>query len=133
MQRGIKVTNCSSTAPQVVSFFHRAMLTVGLAVLSLWPMLSGLFDKAKVGFGRDIVYVCLFDHKASLQNVDVGSGYTVHSSKGSVSGFLFMSLCDHSRFLVLLSELVSGLPLFGRFPPDACGGKRAQHKSGVSI
>ncbi|XP_019724986.1 GPI ethanolamine phosphate transferase 1 [Hippocampus comes] len=31
----------------VVSFFHRAMLTVGLAVLSLWPMLSGLFDKAK--------------------------------------------------------------------------------------
>lgn len=34
--------------PQVVSFFHRAMLTVGLAVLSLWPFLSGLFGKAKV-------------------------------------------------------------------------------------
>uniref|UniRef100_A0AAX7VSZ0 GPI ethanolamine phosphate transferase 1 n=1 Tax=Astatotilapia calliptera TaxID=8154 RepID=A0AAX7VSZ0_ASTCA len=33
--------------PQVVSFFHRAMLTVGLAVLSLWPFLSGLFGKAK--------------------------------------------------------------------------------------
>lgn len=32
----------------VVSFFHRAMLTVGLAVLSLWPLLSGLFGKAKV-------------------------------------------------------------------------------------
>ncbi|KAM7370024.1 hypothetical protein PAMP_011310 [Pampus punctatissimus] len=31
----------------VVSFFHRAMLTVGLVVLSLWPMLSGLFGKAK--------------------------------------------------------------------------------------
>ncbi|XP_077410773.1 GPI ethanolamine phosphate transferase 1-like isoform X1 [Vanacampus margaritifer] len=31
----------------VVSFFHRAMLTVGLAILSLWPMLSGLFGKAK--------------------------------------------------------------------------------------
>ncbi|KAJ4925243.1 hypothetical protein JOQ06_017978 [Pogonophryne albipinna] len=31
----------------VVSFFHRAMLTVGLAVLSLWPFLSGLFGKAK--------------------------------------------------------------------------------------
>ncbi|XP_061877166.1 GPI ethanolamine phosphate transferase 1 isoform X1 [Entelurus aequoreus] len=31
----------------VVSFFHRAVLTVGLAVLSLWPMLSGLFGKAK--------------------------------------------------------------------------------------
>uniref|UniRef100_A0AAQ4Q5C7 GPI ethanolamine phosphate transferase 1 n=1 Tax=Gasterosteus aculeatus aculeatus TaxID=481459 RepID=A0AAQ4Q5C7_GASAC len=31
----------------VASFFHRAMLTVGLAVLSLWPFLSGLFGKAK--------------------------------------------------------------------------------------
>uniref|UniRef100_A0A8C6MLI3 GPI ethanolamine phosphate transferase 1 n=1 Tax=Nothobranchius furzeri TaxID=105023 RepID=A0A8C6MLI3_NOTFU len=28
-------------------FFHRAMLTVGLAVLSLWPLLTGLFSKAK--------------------------------------------------------------------------------------
>lgn len=34
--------------PQVVSFFHRAMLTVGLAFLSLWPFLYGLFDRAKV-------------------------------------------------------------------------------------
>ncbi|KAM4544287.1 GPI ethanolamine phosphate transferase 1 isoform 1-T1 [Fundulus diaphanus] len=32
----------------VVSFFHRAMLTVGLAFLSLWPLLSGLFGKAKL-------------------------------------------------------------------------------------
>ncbi|XP_072306750.1 GPI ethanolamine phosphate transferase 1 [Eucyclogobius newberryi] len=32
----------------VVSFFYRAMLSVGLAVLSLWPFLSGLFGKAKV-------------------------------------------------------------------------------------
>ncbi|XP_027129873.1 GPI ethanolamine phosphate transferase 1 [Larimichthys crocea] len=31
----------------VVSFFHRAMLTVGLAVLSFWPFLSGIFGKAK--------------------------------------------------------------------------------------
>ncbi|XP_041824366.1 GPI ethanolamine phosphate transferase 1 [Melanotaenia boesemani] len=31
----------------VVSFFHRAMLTVGLAILSLWPLLLGLFGKAK--------------------------------------------------------------------------------------
>uniref|UniRef100_A0A3Q3QDG1 GPI ethanolamine phosphate transferase 1 n=1 Tax=Monopterus albus TaxID=43700 RepID=A0A3Q3QDG1_MONAL len=31
----------------VVSFFHRAVLTVGLTVLSLWPFLSGLFDKNK--------------------------------------------------------------------------------------
>ncbi|KAM9839610.1 GPI ethanolamine phosphate transferase 1 [Aulostomus maculatus] len=31
----------------VVSFFHRAMLTVGLVALSLWPMLSGLFGKDK--------------------------------------------------------------------------------------
>lgn len=38
--------------PQVVSFFHRAMLTVGLAVLSLWPFLSGIFGKAKVISGH---------------------------------------------------------------------------------
>ncbi|XP_041669606.1 GPI ethanolamine phosphate transferase 1 [Cheilinus undulatus] len=31
----------------VVSFFHRAVLTVGLACLSLWPFLSGLFNTAK--------------------------------------------------------------------------------------
>uniref|UniRef100_A0A8C7KJ78 GPI ethanolamine phosphate transferase 1 n=1 Tax=Oncorhynchus kisutch TaxID=8019 RepID=A0A8C7KJ78_ONCKI len=31
----------------VLSFFYRAMLTVGLAVLSLWPLLSGLYSKAK--------------------------------------------------------------------------------------
>lgn len=34
--------------PQVVSFFHRAMLTLGLAVLSLWPFLCGLVHRAKV-------------------------------------------------------------------------------------
>uniref|UniRef100_A0A665X127 GPI ethanolamine phosphate transferase 1 n=1 Tax=Echeneis naucrates TaxID=173247 RepID=A0A665X127_ECHNA len=33
--------------PQVVSFFYRTMLTVGLAVLSLWPFLSGVFGIAK--------------------------------------------------------------------------------------
>lgn len=32
----------------VVSFFYRAMLSVGLAAFSLWPFLCGLFDKAKV-------------------------------------------------------------------------------------
>lgn len=32
----------------VVSFFYRAMLSVGLAALSFWPFLSGLFQKAKV-------------------------------------------------------------------------------------
>lgn len=42
---GLTVYLC---CPQVVSFFHRTMLTVGLAVLSLWPFLLGLFGKAKV-------------------------------------------------------------------------------------
>uniref|UniRef100_A0A3Q3EP51 GPI ethanolamine phosphate transferase 1 n=1 Tax=Labrus bergylta TaxID=56723 RepID=A0A3Q3EP51_9LABR len=32
----------------VVSFFHRAMLTVGLTSLSLWPFVSSLFGRAKV-------------------------------------------------------------------------------------
>uniref|UniRef100_A0A8C5CUT1 GPI ethanolamine phosphate transferase 1 n=1 Tax=Gadus morhua TaxID=8049 RepID=A0A8C5CUT1_GADMO len=31
----------------VVSFFHRAMLTVGLAALSLWPILTGIYSQAK--------------------------------------------------------------------------------------
>uniref|UniRef100_A0A8C1V7X3 GPI ethanolamine phosphate transferase 1 n=1 Tax=Cyprinus carpio TaxID=7962 RepID=A0A8C1V7X3_CYPCA len=31
----------------VVSFFYRAMLTLGLVVLGLWPVLSGLYIKAK--------------------------------------------------------------------------------------
>lgn len=38
----------SLCCPQVVSFFNRAMLTLGLGVLSLWPILTGLFTKAKV-------------------------------------------------------------------------------------
>uniref|UniRef100_A0A7N5ZV96 GPI ethanolamine phosphate transferase 1 n=1 Tax=Anabas testudineus TaxID=64144 RepID=A0A7N5ZV96_ANATE len=37
----------------VVSFFHRAVLTVGLAVLSLWPFLSGLYGKTKVTASSD--------------------------------------------------------------------------------
>uniref|UniRef100_A0A8C7ZTE3 GPI ethanolamine phosphate transferase 1 n=1 Tax=Oryzias sinensis TaxID=183150 RepID=A0A8C7ZTE3_9TELE len=37
----------SLCCPQVVSFFNRAVLTVGLGVLSLWPILTGLFTKAK--------------------------------------------------------------------------------------
>lgn len=32
----------------VVSFFYRAMLSVGLTALSFWPFLSGIFKKAKV-------------------------------------------------------------------------------------
>uniref|UniRef100_A0A8C5FED3 GPI ethanolamine phosphate transferase 1 n=1 Tax=Gadus morhua TaxID=8049 RepID=A0A8C5FED3_GADMO len=39
---------CCLCCPQVVSFFHRAMLTVGLAALSLWPILTGIYSQAKV-------------------------------------------------------------------------------------
>lgn len=31
-----------------MSFFYRAMLTLGLVVLALWPMVSGLYTRAKV-------------------------------------------------------------------------------------
>uniref|UniRef100_A0A673NNK0 GPI ethanolamine phosphate transferase 1 n=1 Tax=Sinocyclocheilus rhinocerous TaxID=307959 RepID=A0A673NNK0_9TELE len=43
----------------VVSFFYRAMLTLGLVVLALWPMVSGLYTKAKV---RSLSWMlsCLF-------------------------------------------------------------------------
>uniref|UniRef100_A0A8C5FFC0 GPI ethanolamine phosphate transferase 1 n=1 Tax=Gadus morhua TaxID=8049 RepID=A0A8C5FFC0_GADMO len=36
---------CCLCCPQVVSFFHRAMLTVGLAALSLWPILTGIYSQ----------------------------------------------------------------------------------------
>lgn len=48
--------------PQVVSFFHRAILTIGLAVLSLWPMLAGLFGKAKV----NISLILLLNHSLEI-------------------------------------------------------------------
>lgn len=38
--------------PQVVSFFHRTMLTVGLAVLSLWPFVSGISGRSQVIIAR---------------------------------------------------------------------------------
>uniref|UniRef100_A0A671RLH9 GPI ethanolamine phosphate transferase 1 n=1 Tax=Sinocyclocheilus anshuiensis TaxID=1608454 RepID=A0A671RLH9_9TELE len=43
----------------VVSFFYRAMLTLGLVVLALWPLVSGLYTKAKV---RSLSWMlsCLF-------------------------------------------------------------------------
>ncbi|KAJ3611359.1 hypothetical protein NHX12_021375 [Muraenolepis orangiensis] len=44
----------------VVSFFHRAMLTVGLAALSLWPILTGLYSRAKFRSGSwTLGCVCL--------------------------------------------------------------------------
>uniref|UniRef100_A0A8C7QIY3 GPI ethanolamine phosphate transferase 1 n=1 Tax=Oncorhynchus mykiss TaxID=8022 RepID=A0A8C7QIY3_ONCMY len=52
--------------PQVVSFFYRAMLTVGLAVLSLWPLLSGLYSKAKMLHVAVCAYVPTSTH-SSLQ------------------------------------------------------------------
>ncbi|XP_016313551.1 GPI ethanolamine phosphate transferase 1-like [Sinocyclocheilus anshuiensis] len=43
----------------VVSFFYRAMLTLGLLVLALWPVVSGLYTKAKF---RSLSWIlsCLF-------------------------------------------------------------------------
>ncbi|XP_077592009.1 GPI ethanolamine phosphate transferase 1 isoform X1 [Stigmatopora nigra] len=43
----------------VVSFFHRAMLTIILAVLSIWPLQSCLFHKAK-GHSMSWFLGCLF-------------------------------------------------------------------------
>uniref|UniRef100_A0A8C7ZRZ1 GPI ethanolamine phosphate transferase 1 n=1 Tax=Oryzias sinensis TaxID=183150 RepID=A0A8C7ZRZ1_9TELE len=58
----------SLCCPQVVSFFNRAVLTVGLGVLSLWPILTGLFTKAKVAMLLVAVCACVptFTH-SSLQ------------------------------------------------------------------
>lgn len=48
---GIKLqTNVFSTDLKVVSFFYRAMLTLGLIALALWPVISGLYRKTKVRY-----------------------------------------------------------------------------------
>lgn len=43
----------------VMSFFYRAMLTLGLVVLALWPMVSGLYTKAKFR-SLSWMFSCLF-------------------------------------------------------------------------
>ncbi|GLD54870.1 GPI ethanolamine phosphate transferase 1 [Lates japonicus] len=75
----------------VVSFFHRAMLTVGLAVLSIWPFPSGLFGKAKF---RSLSWFlgCLFLALFPLMPV-VGREPNIHLVTCAGLLTLFTSVC----------------------------------------
>uniref|UniRef100_A0A3B4TH91 GPI ethanolamine phosphate transferase 1 n=1 Tax=Seriola dumerili TaxID=41447 RepID=A0A3B4TH91_SERDU len=75
----------------VVSFFYRAMLTVGLTLLSIWPFLSGLFGKAKF---RSLSWFlgCLFLSLFPLMPV-VGREPDIHLVTCAGLLTLFTSLC----------------------------------------
>uniref|UniRef100_A0A667Z6Q4 GPI ethanolamine phosphate transferase 1 n=1 Tax=Myripristis murdjan TaxID=586833 RepID=A0A667Z6Q4_9TELE len=75
----------------VVSFFHRAMLTVGLAVVSVWPILSGLYGKAKF---RSVSWLlgCLCLAAFPLMPV-VGREPNIHLVTCAGALTLFTSVC----------------------------------------
>ncbi|KAF6722918.1 GPI ethanolamine phosphate transferase 1 [Oryzias melastigma] len=75
----------------VVSFFNRAMLTLGLGVLSLWPILTGLFTKAKF---RSLSWFlgCLCLSTFPLMPV-VGREPNLHLVTGAGLLTLFTSAC----------------------------------------
>uniref|UniRef100_A0A8C2PUV4 GPI ethanolamine phosphate transferase 1 n=1 Tax=Cyprinus carpio TaxID=7962 RepID=A0A8C2PUV4_CYPCA len=100
----------------VVSFFYRAMLTLGLVVLGLWPVLSGLYIKAKV---RSLSWMlsCLFLAVFPLLPV-VGREPDVNYV------ILFVCICFQMMQVVLCAyiltsthsslQLKQGLPLFNQ-------------------
>uniref|UniRef100_A0A665X0L2 GPI ethanolamine phosphate transferase 1 n=1 Tax=Echeneis naucrates TaxID=173247 RepID=A0A665X0L2_ECHNA len=77
--------------PQVVSFFYRTMLTVGLAVLSLWPFLSGVFGIAKYR-SLSWFFSCLFLALFPLMPV-VGREPNMHLVACAGLLTLFTSVC----------------------------------------
>uniref|UniRef100_A0A8C1GSH8 GPI ethanolamine phosphate transferase 1 n=1 Tax=Cyprinus carpio TaxID=7962 RepID=A0A8C1GSH8_CYPCA len=100
----------------VVSFFYRAMLTLGLVVLGLWPVLSGLYIKAKF---RSLSWMlsCLFLAVFPLLPV-VGREPDVNYV------ILFVCICFQMMQVVLCAyiltsthsslQLKQGLPLFNQ-------------------
>ncbi|XP_029385492.1 GPI ethanolamine phosphate transferase 1 [Echeneis naucrates] len=75
----------------VVSFFYRTMLTVGLAVLSLWPFLSGVFGIAKYR-SLSWFFSCLFLALFPLMPV-VGREPNMHLVACAGLLTLFTSVC----------------------------------------
>ncbi|XP_010888475.2 GPI ethanolamine phosphate transferase 1 isoform X1 [Esox lucius] len=75
----------------VVSFFHRSMLTIGLALLSLWPLLSGIYTKARF---RSVSWVvgCLCLASFPMMPV-VGREPNVHMVTCAGILSLFISAC----------------------------------------
>uniref|UniRef100_A0A669CCX0 GPI ethanolamine phosphate transferase 1 n=1 Tax=Oreochromis niloticus TaxID=8128 RepID=A0A669CCX0_ORENI len=98
--------------PQVVSFFHRAMLTVGLAVLSLWPFLSGLFGKAKVIYRLMLlVAVCAYVPSLTHSSLQQKRGLPLLNqiiSWSTLASSIFVPLLSSTRlFHRLLSIFLS--------------------------
>uniref|UniRef100_A0AAX7TR78 GPI ethanolamine phosphate transferase 1 n=1 Tax=Astatotilapia calliptera TaxID=8154 RepID=A0AAX7TR78_ASTCA len=98
--------------PQVVSFFHRAMLTVGLAVLSLWPFLSGLFGKAKVIYRLMLlVAVCAYVPSLTHSSLQQKQGLPLLNqiiSWSTLASSIFVPLLSSTRlFHRLLSIFLS--------------------------
>ncbi|KAG8009391.1 GPI ethanolamine phosphate transferase 1 [Nibea albiflora] len=109
-----------SLLKQVVSFFHRAMLTVGLAVLSLWPFLSGIFGKAKVTYD-----VCLHSACAGLLTLFTSACYMWSSRQRAplhlsdrqqfVTQMLHVTVCAYVPYLTHSSlQQKQGLPLLNQ-------------------
>lgn len=99
----------------VVSFFYRAILSVGLTMLSLWPFLSGLFEKAKVrsvSWLMSCLCVAVFPllpvvgREPNLQLVTCAGLLALFTS----SCFLFSSrhktLLHHSETKILVCQMI---------------------------
>uniref|UniRef100_A0A6Q2Y828 GPI ethanolamine phosphate transferase 1 n=1 Tax=Esox lucius TaxID=8010 RepID=A0A6Q2Y828_ESOLU len=96
----------------VVSFFHRSMLTIGLALLSLWPLLSGIYTKARV---RSVSWVvgCLCLASFPMMPV-VGREPNVHMVTCAGILSLFISACylwsARKRSIPHLTDLCAYVP-----------------------
>uniref|UniRef100_A0A671TXE2 GPI ethanolamine phosphate transferase 1 n=1 Tax=Sparus aurata TaxID=8175 RepID=A0A671TXE2_SPAAU len=92
----------------VVSFFHRAMLTVGLAVLSLWPFLSGLYGKSKVTPSQMSWFLgCLCLAAFPLMPVVVLPLFMLHVAVCAYVPSLTHSSLQQKQGLPLLNQIIS--------------------------
>uniref|UniRef100_A0AAR2LXU2 GPI ethanolamine phosphate transferase 1 n=1 Tax=Pygocentrus nattereri TaxID=42514 RepID=A0AAR2LXU2_PYGNA len=91
----------------VVSFFYRAMLTLGLIILGLWPFVSGLYRKAKMLQVLLCVYVLASTH-SSLQMKQGLPLFSQLVSWATLGSSFFVPLLSSTRlFHRLLSILLS--------------------------
>uniref|UniRef100_A0A8C2IWB7 GPI ethanolamine phosphate transferase 1 n=1 Tax=Cyprinus carpio TaxID=7962 RepID=A0A8C2IWB7_CYPCA len=105
----------------VVSFFYRAMLTLGLVVLGLWPVLSGLYIKAKVRSLSWMLSYILFIHLfiAVLMMQVVLCAYILTSTHSSL---------QLKQGLPLFNQLVSWLTLVSSFLIPLLSSTRLFHR-----
>uniref|UniRef100_A0A4W6FSC3 GPI ethanolamine phosphate transferase 1 n=1 Tax=Lates calcarifer TaxID=8187 RepID=A0A4W6FSC3_LATCA len=109
----------------VVSFFHRAMLTVGLAILSIWPFMSGLFGKAKfrsLSWFLGCLFLALFPlmpvvgREPNIHLVTCAGLLTLFTSMFHVAVCAYVPSLTHSSLqqkqgLPLLNQIISWITL----------------------